>query len=160
MTIPTLTGYPSTLANVGKTKNHGIDITLNLVPIKLKNFNWNMNINTAYQKDEIVLLANGKQDMVDNNWFIGQSISVYYGLKADGLWQESDAEEMARFNANGHTFEAGMVKPVDQNGEYKIDSEDRVILGNQLPNGLLVLTIPSLIKTLNFPAHFMDVSAI
>ena len=41
--------------------------------------------------------------------------------------QESDAAEMAKFNANGHKFEAGMVKPVDQDGNYIIDSNDRII---------------------------------
>lgn len=140
MIIPTLTGYPRTMANIGETKNQGIDISLDIVPVKTKDFSWNMNINTAYQKDEIVSLANGKQDMVDNAWFIGQSISVYYGLESNGLWQASEQEEMDKFNANGHTFSAGMVKPVDQGEkDYKINSEDRVILGNQLPTWTLGL---------------------
>ncbi len=133
MTIPTLTGYSVTTANVGETKNWGIEFTLNFIPIQTKNFEWQSSLNFAYQKDQIVSLANGKQDMVDNAWFIGQSISVFYGYAADGLWQEKDAAEMAKFNANGHAFEVGMVKPVDQNGDYKIDSDDRVILGNENP---------------------------
>ena len=109
MTISTISGYASTLANIGKTKNHGFDITLNVVPIRRANITWDLGINAAFQKDEIVELAYGKQDMVDNSWFIGQSLNVYYGYKCDGLWQESDATEMAKFNANGHDFEAGMV---------------------------------------------------
>ena len=41
---------------------------------------------------------------------------------------------MAKFNANGHSFRPGMVKPVDQNGDYKIVAEDdKVILGNINP---------------------------
>ena len=40
---------------------------------------------------------------------------------------------MAKFNENGHKFSAGNVKPVDQNGDYKIDADDRVILGNVNP---------------------------
>ena len=133
MNISTLTGYPKTTANVGITGNKGVDITLNAIPVKTKEFTWNLNVNAAYQKDEIIELANGKQDMVDNSWFIGQSISVYYGLKSAGLWQESDKEEMAKFNAKGSTFTVGSVKPVDQNGDYVIDSKDRLILGNQRP---------------------------
>lgn len=42
---------------------------------------------------------------------------------------------MAKFNANGHKFEAGMVKPVDQDGNYIIDSNDRIILGNKILMG-------------------------
>ncbi len=133
MTIPTLTGYSSTMANVGKTKNKGVDVSLNFIPVQTRDFNWNSTLNLAWQKDEIVELANGKNDMVDNEWFIGQSISVYYGYDNAGLWQEGDAAEMAKFNENGENFTAGSVRPVDQNGDYLINSEDRVVLGNRNP---------------------------
>lgn len=134
MSIPSLSGYPAIMTNVGETKNFGVDLTLNLVPVRVKDFEWRSDINLAYQKDEIVNLANGKQDDINNVWFIGQSIAVQYGIAANGLWQEAEAEEMAKFNANGHKFQAGMVKPVDQNDDYKIDDKDRKILGNKNPN--------------------------
>lgn len=133
MTIPTLTGYSNTMANVGKTQNKGIDFSINFIPIQTKDFSWNSTLNLSWQKDEIVELANGKNDMVDNSWFIGKSISVYYGYANDGLWHESDAAEMAKFNEKGEKFTVGTVKPVDQNGDYKIDSNDRVVLGNRNP---------------------------
>ena len=133
MTIPSLSGYPSMKTNVGQTKNKGIEITLNTIPILTKTFTWNSNLNFAWQKDEIVELANGKEDDINNAWFIGESIAVHFGYEADGLWQESDAAEMAKFNENGQKFTAGSVKPVDQNGDYKIDADDRVIIGNKNP---------------------------
>ena len=133
MSIPSLSGYPSMKTNVGKTKNKGIELTLNTIPVLTKDFIWNSNLNLAWQKDEIVELANGKEDDVNNAWFIGQSIAVYYGYAANGLWQESDAAEMAKFNENGEKFTAGNVRPVDQNGDYKINADDRVILGNKNP---------------------------
>lgn len=136
--IPTLTGYPSTTQNVGQTKNFGVDLSLNAIPVSIGDFEWSTSINAAYQKDEIVELANGKNDMVDNRWFIGQSISVYYDYEADGIWKESDAEEMAKWNANGSNFKVGMVKPVDQNGDYKLDAnDDKVVLGNSNPRWTL-----------------------
>ena len=132
MPIPTLSGYSAMMANIGQTKNFGVDLTLNFVPIQTKDFEWASDLNLAYQKDEIVELSNGKEDLLPN-YFIGESIKVYYGIAADGLWQESDAEEMAKYNANGHKFEVGKVKPVDQDKNYVIDDKDRVILGNQNP---------------------------
>ena len=127
------------MANVGETKNFGIEIGVDFTPVRTKDFEWVSSINTAYQKDEIVSLLNGKQDMIDNSWFIGQSIGVYYGFDHAGLWQDTpeDQAEMAKFNANGHKFEPGMVRPVDQDGNYKIGDEDRVILGNKNPNWTL-----------------------
>lgn len=133
MTIPSLTGYPSTLANIGKTSNKGIEVTLNFIPVMTKDFTWNSNLNFAWQKDKIEELSNGKEDDINNAWFIGESIAVHYGYEAAGIWQESDAAEMAKFNENGHKFTAGSVRPVDQNGDYVIDADDRVILGNKNP---------------------------
>lgn len=133
MTIPTLTGYNTTLANVGRTKNKGIDMSFNFIPVQTRDFDWTSTLNLAWQKDEIVELVNGENDMVDNFWFIGQSISVYYGFEHDGLWQEEDAAEMAKFNEEGEEFTVGSVKPVDQNGDYVMGAEDRVVLGNRTP---------------------------
>ena len=133
MSVPSLSGYPSMMANVGETKNKGLEVTLNVIPILTKDFMWNSNLNFALQKDEIVELANGKEDDINNAWFIGESIAVHYGYEANGLWQESDAAEMAKFNENGAKFTVGSVRPVDQNGDYKIDADDRVILGNKNP---------------------------
>ena len=133
-TIPSLTGYPAIMDNIGETKNFGVEVTLNTIPVHIKDFEWASDLNFAYQKDEIVELAYGKQDDINNNWFIGESIAVHYGYENDGIWQESDAEEMAKFNAKGHKFTAGNVKPVDQNGDYVIDDQDREILGNRNPS--------------------------
>lgn len=139
-TILAVTGYTSMYDNIGKTKNKGIEFSLDFIPVKSKAITWDLGINAAWQKDEIVELAYGKNDMVGNNWFIGQPLSVFYGYDVDGLWQDSDAAEMAKFNENGTSFEAGKVKPVDQNGDYIIDDEDRVILGNTNPKFTLGLT--------------------
>ena len=133
MSVPSLSGYPSMLANVGQTKNKGVEVTLNTIPVMTKDFMWNSNLNFAWQKDEIVELANGKEDDINNAWFIGESIAVHYGYENAGLWQEGDAEEMKKFNDNGNKFTVGSVRPVDQNGDYKIDADDRVILGNKNP---------------------------
>ena len=135
--LPSLTGYPSMMANIGETKNKGFDLTLNVIPVRVADFEWSSTINAAYQKDEIVELANGKEDDIANSWFIGESIAVYYGYQNDGLWQESDAAEMAKFNENGHKFSVGSIKPVDQDGNYKIDENDRIILGNRNPRWTL-----------------------
>lgn len=59
MTIPSLSGYPAMMANIGQTKNFGVDMTLNFVPVRTKNFEWVSDLNLAYQKDEIVELSNG-----------------------------------------------------------------------------------------------------
>ena len=102
-----------------------------------KEFSWNTNFNISYQKDEIVETALGKFDMPDNRLFIGESLAVYYGYEAAGIWQESDTEEMAKWAANGTNFKPGNVRPRDVNGDYKMDNDDRVIIGNRNPTTTL-----------------------
>ncbi|HRZ97212.1 MAG TPA: SusC/RagA family TonB-linked outer membrane protein [Paludibacter sp.] len=140
MSIPALTGFQTTFANVGETKNKGIDLTINTVNIKKKSFSWETNLNAAWQKEEIVSLANGKSDDISNNWFIGQSVGILYGYESNGLWKEADVDEMAKFNANGHKFQVGGTRPADLNGDYKIDpNNDRKIIGNTRPRWTLGL---------------------
>jgi len=135
MSIPTLTGYPNTTANVGSTSNKGVELTLNLIPVRTRDFEWNSNITTAYTKDKVNELANGKIDDLANRWFIGESIGLFYNIDHGGLWKDNaeDLAEMEKFNANGHSFKPGMVRPIDQNKDYKIDDDDRIILGNKNP---------------------------
>ena len=131
--LPALIGYTSTYNNIGKTENFGYDITLNLVPVRTKDWEWTVDINAAYTKNVITELSNGKEDDINNGWFIGYSLGSVYTFESAGIWQESDAAEMAKFNANGNHFEAGMARPVDQNGDYKIDDLDKVIIGSTMP---------------------------
>jgi TonB-linked SusC/RagA family outer membrane protein len=142
MALPSVSGYTSTLANVGETQNKGVDLVLNTVNIMNKDFRWETNINAAYQKNEIVKLMNGKEDMVADGWFIGESINVAYTYKRLGIWQDTpeDQAEMAKFNANGHKFTPGNVRVEDQNGDYRITAnDDRVVIGNQSPRWTLGL---------------------
>jgi TonB-linked SusC/RagA family outer membrane protein len=132
--IPTVTGFGTTYANVGKTANKGFDISVNTVNVQTKNFRWTTTLNASYHKDHIVALANGNQDDINNKWFIGKPIGVIYGYQAAGLWQASDSAQMGKFNASGSSFQPGMVHPVDQNGDGKIDANhDRIVIGNTLP---------------------------
>ncbi len=139
--IPTVTGFRNTFANIGETKSKGVDLTLSTVNVRTSDFEWSTTLNASYQDNEIVSLANGKEDDLLNEWFIGYSQNIIYDYEAAGIWQESDAAEMAKFNANGHTFKAGNVRPVDQNGDYKIDANnDRVIIDSEIPKYIIGLT--------------------
>lgn len=136
MGIPTVTGYNETIANIGKTSNKGVEFSINAIPVQTRDFDWTTSLNVAWQKDRIDELANGKEDDRANKWFIGEQIGVWYDYKTDGLWQDTEADraEMEKWAANGEKFAPGMVKPVDQNGDYKMNDEDRVIVGYKRPS--------------------------
>jgi TonB-linked SusC/RagA family outer membrane protein len=141
--LPSVTGYTSTIANVGETSNRGIDLTINANLLNVSDFSWDISATAAWQRDQIESLMNGKEDMVANNWFIGESIGIIYDYEKIGIWQDTpgDQEEIALFNANGSQFAPGKIKVKDQNNDYRIDGNyDRVIIGNTSPRWTLGLT--------------------
>ena len=134
--ILSVNGYTTSLANVGETSNRGVELTLNTVNIKKNQFEWNSTLNIATNKDRIGSLANGAVDDINNLWFIGQRLSVYYDYAKDRIWQNTpqDLEEIKKYAENGQVFRPGDIKVVDQNGDYKIDANnDRVIRGSSSP---------------------------
>ena len=137
--IPSVTGYTTTYANVGETANKGIDITLNTINVSQGNLMWTTTLNAAWQKEHIVTLSNGKQDDINNNWFIGQPIGVIYGYQGLGLWHVGDSVAMKGFTVN--SFSPGNVRVADLNGDHKIDpNNDRTIIGNTTPRWVLGMT--------------------
>ena len=135
---PAVSGYVEKLQNIGKTRNSGVELTVSVTPVRNKDFTWTLDLNWAKNNEEILELVNGKQDMVANNLFIGQPTQVYRQYANAGIWSASskDLQEMAKFNAapGNHRFRPGTVRVVDQNGDYRIDANDMVILGTPRPD--------------------------
>ncbi|PTQ92268.1 TonB-linked SusC/RagA family outer membrane protein [Mucilaginibacter yixingensis] len=122
--IPTITGFGSINTNVGKLNNTGTEITLNTVNVRLKDFQWKSTINFASNKNKVVALT-GSGDLVTSNLFIGQPLGAIYNYQTNGMWQIGETP-IAGFYVGGN-------KVVDQNGDGKITSDDRVILGHTEP---------------------------
>jgi TonB-linked SusC/RagA family outer membrane protein len=151
MSIPTVTGYPQTFANVGETANKGIDLSLTTVNIRTKDLSWTTNTSISWQKDKIVSLSNGKQDDINNIWFIGQPIEVIYNFQGAGIWHLADSAAYRQFNTNGTGFTAGSARPVDVNDDKRIDpNRDRVIIGNTRPRWIVGMTNTISYKSLEF----------
>jgi TonB-linked SusC/RagA family outer membrane protein len=128
-TLPSLTGYNSVLTNLGATNNQGIEVTLNTVNLRKRNFEWSTNLVLSANRNKIVHLyrsdTNGdgrEDDDLSNRWFIGQPITVYYDYVFDGIYQQGD-----NIPANS---KPGDVRLKDLNGDGKIDAtNDRTIIG-------------------------------
>jgi TonB-linked SusC/RagA family outer membrane protein len=149
--IPTVTGFTTTYANIGKTANKGVDISVTSINIRQKDFTWATTLNASWQKDHIVALSNGNQNDINNGWFIEQPISVIYGYKALGLWHAGDSSNYKAFNANGNAFTPGSIKIEDVNGDNKIDpNNDRQIIGWARPRWVIGMSNTITYKRLEF----------
>jgi len=134
--LPEASGFSSIVQNVGETQNRGVEVTLESINLNTKDFRWSTNLQFATNKEKIVSLASGLKEDIANMWFVDHPVDTYYDyVNTKYVWGYSaeDMEEMARFNANGHSYKPGDLRFVDLNGDYKINEEDRKIRGQKMP---------------------------
>jgi TonB-linked SusC/RagA family outer membrane protein len=130
-TLSPVQGISSVIQNIGKTANNGIELGLTSINIDSKNFKWSTNVNLSHNKNKIVDLYGDGKDDLNNKWFIGKPIRVFYGLKYNGFYRTQD-----EVTAEGlqPTAKPGYVKILDADGNGSIStSADKVILGQQDP---------------------------
>jgi hypothetical protein len=135
--VPQITGYQDVFANIGQTKNTGIEITINTKNIVTKDFTWGSTFVFASNKNKIEDLYGDGKDDLGNRWFIGQPVGVIYDYTKVGIWQEDEIAAGEHLNWDP-TALAGDVKLADISGpdgtpDGKIDDNDRSILGQTDP---------------------------
>jgi len=136
--LPPTTGYSSILENVGATRNTGVEMALSTLLVQdWHGMRWNVDFNAAANRNRIVRLSSGLLSDPGNKWFVGYPISVAYDYQFDGIWQIQDSVSGA---AQRYGRRPGQIRVVDQNGDGKIDQDDRIILGTTFPNWTMSMT--------------------
>jgi len=130
--------FPEMTANGGKMKNEGFDISVNAIPVKVRNFQWNTTVTASHNKNKLVSLSNDLYD-TENYWNTayasdpislpthrvveGMSMGQFWGMKSVGL-----TEDGVWLIENPKTGEA-----VKFNDDIKADEDYRQYLGTGLP---------------------------
>ncbi|MFC0186479.1 SusC/RagA family TonB-linked outer membrane protein [Pseudarcicella hirudinis] len=118
--------------NVGSVRNSGIEISLNTVNIKSKDFSWSTNFIFASNKNEVLSLNDGNADIFPGPNFLGQNfiirvgepIGSFYGMTRLGTYSTSEADEAAKHN----------LKPGDRKYLYNPDGTvNYSIIGRAYP---------------------------
>lgn len=134
--IPVITGFETSLNNIGSLRNQGVEFNLTSHNFVGK-FTWTTDFNISANRNKVLKLGNNNEPILVNTnsalsiTQVGHPIGCYYGYKIDGVLSSQDI-------ANGVPAPAGseagdpLVRDVD--GNKKIDANDRTILGNYQPN--------------------------
>ncbi len=125
--LPLESGFNTSLTNIGKVDNRGIEFSISTVNISTRDFSWTTALNFSVNQNEIMELYNGKTD-VNKDLFVGKPISDWYLLKNLGIWQVNEAAEAAKYGA-----QPGDRKVWDKNGDYVINGDDRDFCGQSTP---------------------------
>jgi TonB-linked SusC/RagA family outer membrane protein len=136
--LPIASGFGSVLSNLGELQNRGFELFLSSNNISTKDFSWTTSLNFATLKNKVTdldgfgpILTGNVQD-VGNTTIIreGAALASYFGFQVDGIFQ-SDTDFTQTAQPNGRPGD-----PIfrDVNGDGTINPDDRVILGNALPD--------------------------
>lgn len=136
--IPILSGFSSTLTNIGELENRGAELNISTRNIDGK-FQWTTDFNISANRNKVLKLGmnNAPIDInvssMTSRTAVGQPIGMYYGYVVDGVIM-SQAELDSKAYPVWPGSEAGDPRVRDVNNDGKIDSNDRTYLGNNQPD--------------------------
>ncbi|MXN90599.1 SusC/RagA family TonB-linked outer membrane protein [Flavobacterium sp. Sd200] len=155
-------GYASQLSNLGEIQNQGWEVTINSDLIRKEDFRLKLGLSFTRNRNKIISLygkdadGNGvEDDDVNNRWFIGQPIGVFYQYQPIGIFQEG--EDIV--NSAQPLAVPGDVKLRDVNGDNVINDKDRVIT-SQAPDWYGTLSLGVEYKGFDMSADFYTVQGV
>lgn len=143
--LPVTTGYTEAKNNLVSVRNSGVELqlSLDLLPHNW-DWSWTIDANIAMNKNQIKKLPNGNRSIVTGSpwmeWIltVGRPLYEITGWRSNGIYATDDDVPVDPLTGNrmtffGTTMQAGDIAVVDQNGDYNIDYNDKVSLGNPDP---------------------------
>jgi TonB-linked SusC/RagA family outer membrane protein len=134
--IPSVGG--SVLKPVGTIRNSGIELALDWTNKVSDKFTYNVGANFSTLKNEAKDLYG--QEYIDGGTaefrqrtYVGEPLMAFYGREVIGVYQ-NEQEILNDPVAVENGLVPGDFKYKDQNGDGKIDDDDRVILGSYFPS--------------------------
>ncbi|MDP4209438.1 MAG: TonB-dependent receptor [Bacteroidota bacterium] len=153
----------NTWQNIGETSNKGVNITLRTRNIRTGDFEWTTAFNFTRNIERIVDLPLG--NIVASKLFEGHPVKTHYDYKYKGIWSTADATEATLYGcAPGYvkvatnevfTTDATTGQLVGDGGVHKYTTNDKQILGSNVPDGIIGLTNTFNWKGLDLSIHAM-----
>lgn len=142
MSVPISSGYSDEAVpsiNAGKMRNTGVEVSLNSLNFKKKNFTWTTTVNFAYNRNMILSLNDNVPMYFDCNIHkVGYPVAAFYGYVTDGIFQtqeEVDQHAVQTIGSDPYTStQPGDIRFKDLNGDGVINEDDRTILGSPTPS--------------------------
>lgn len=126
------------IKNAGEIKNSGFELSLGWADQISEKLSYSIGGNISTLKNEVVDLygqpyIDGGSAEFKQRSMVGEPLMAFFGREIIGVYQnqaEIDADSVAIVNG----LVPGDLKYKDQNGDGKIDDDDRVVLGSYFPN--------------------------
>lgn len=148
--VPSSSGYTTEMRNIGSMRNTGVEISLETVNVKTRNFEWDMSFNIAFNRNMVTALNDNQYSLFRtvsweqkfNSQFpyitqVGKPSGMMYGFLYEGTYKKDDFNESGLLKdgipymasvGRGQTA-MGDPKYSDINGDGVVDDNDRTIIG-------------------------------
>ncbi len=162
LTRPQWVGVTMAVANLGQTKNSGIEIELHHNNKIGNDFSYNVGFTFSHAKNEIISMDEPALK-TDYRKREGHSIGQYFGLVADGFITQADIDSGTLPKS---TFALGDLKPGDlkyrdMNNDGFIDDRDETFIGySDVPENTYALTLGANYKGWGFSVMFQGVDKV
>ena len=133
-------GYLRTMQNCGVVDNSGVEVTLNSVNVKARNFEWTTDLVFSTNKNEVISLGESAE-IIEDPFIakVGYPVGSFFVLKTDGVFKSTD--DIANLPTNKANTLPGFQRYVDVDGDGTIaQAGDRVIVGSSQPKFIFGLT--------------------
>ncbi|HRZ97000.1 MAG TPA: SusC/RagA family TonB-linked outer membrane protein, partial [Paludibacter sp.] len=143
--LPIISGLGKYWTNGGSLKNNGLEFSLNMKVLNLKNLKWELGLSAGHYQNEITHLdvegGSYTTKVYDGEVLMaeGQPVGVFYGYKTKGVFStqpDATAAGLKIMNEDGTftDFNAGDIIFEDKVVDGIIDEKDKQIIGNPNPD--------------------------
>jgi len=122
-------GLPAPTVNAGAMRNKGVEFMVGLNNA-YHDFRYNVSVHGAFNDNKVERYDNPQYGSTIRD--VGIPWNSYFGYEAIGQFQSLD-DVASSPHIQGRTPNVGDLKYKDQNGDNVIDADDRVVLGNTIP---------------------------
>lgn len=136
--IPILTGFSSTLTNIGELENKGIEFNISTRNID-REFSWTTDFNIFANRNKVKKLGENDAPIdlnvssMTSRTAVGKPIGMYYGYIFDGVIMSQSELDSGEYPVWAGS-EPGDPRVRDVNKDGVVNSDDRTYLGNYQPD--------------------------
>jgi TonB-linked SusC/RagA family outer membrane protein len=139
--ILSASGFSTSLQNIGAVENRGLELGINTVAVRSKDFQWNTNFNIAFNSNKVLSLGEGDAPVYIPSAYSGSNppyilqkglpMFSYYVTKTQGILSAADMADPTVAKLAKETV--GDTKYYDAKKDGVINADDRVVYGQPTP---------------------------
>jgi TonB-linked SusC/RagA family outer membrane protein len=139
--ILSASGFSTSLQNIGSVENKGLELGINTVTIRTKDFQWNTNFNVAFNSNKVLSLGESDAPIYIPSAYSGSNppyilqkglpMFSYYVTKTQGILNAADMADPTVAKLAKETV--GDAKYYDAKKDGVINADDRVVYGQPTP---------------------------